>query len=135
MAGWMEQLETAVDPLIQRLIEKDDIESFSPEEVQILARWTGKTAVVLSHVTPEKDRVPHVMARSIHPDSPVRPRLRFFYGSIKADFTLEGGFLQLVYGSELGLINTDEVPATRMTICVYNRMLSVGSCWSHARRG
>jgi hypothetical protein len=123
--GWMEQLETAVDPLIQRLAEKGDIESFSPQEVEILARWTGKTAVVLSYVTPEKNPVPQIAAHSLHPDSPVRPSLRFFYASIKSDFTLEGGFLQLVYGSELGLINTNEVPATRMTICVYNRMLTV----------
>jgi hypothetical protein len=123
--GWMEQLETAVDPLIQRLMDKDDIKNLSPEEIEILARWAGKTAVVLSHITTEKDPVPNTTARSIHPDSPVRPKLRFLYGSVKTDFTLEGGFLQLVYGSELGLINTDEVPGTRMTICVSNRMLTV----------
>jgi hypothetical protein len=52
---WMEQLETVVDPLIQRLIEKDDIKSFSPEEVEVVARWTGKTAIVLSRITPEED--------------------------------------------------------------------------------
>jgi hypothetical protein len=63
--GWMEQLETAVDPLIQRLIDKDDLESFSLEQIETLARWTGKTAVVLSHVTPEKDRVPRLMAHSL----------------------------------------------------------------------
>jgi hypothetical protein len=123
--GWMEQLESVADPLIQRLIEKDDIENCSPEETEILARWTGKTAVVLSHITPEKDRVPQQMAHSLHPGSRLRPRLRFFYGSIKADSTLEGGFLQLVYGEEVGLVNTAEVPGTRITICVYNRMLTV----------
>jgi hypothetical protein len=122
--GWMEQLETGVDPLIQRLTEKDDIENFSREDIEVLARWTGKTAVVLSHITPEGDPVPPVMAHSIHPDSPVRPKLRLFYGSIDSDFILEGGYLQLVYGNDLGLINTDEVPGTRITICLYNRMLT-----------
>ena len=39
--------------------------------------------------------------------------------------TLEGGYLQLVYGSELGLVGTDEVPGTRITLCLYNHCLTI----------
>lgn len=121
--GWMEKLETEVDAIIQRLREKDDFENRSKEEIETLARWTAKTAVVLSHVTPEKNNVPKQMAQSLHPDSRVRPQCAFFYGRIEADLTLEGGFLQLIYGEPL--IGSSELAGTRITLCVYNHMLTV----------
>ena len=51
--------------------------------------------------------------------------MRLFYGRILGDLTLEGGFLQLVYGSELGLVGTTELTATRITLCIYNHCLTV----------
>jgi hypothetical protein len=51
--------------------------------------------------------------------------MRLFYSKINADLTLEGGYLQLIYGSELGLVGSPEVPATRITLCIYNHCLTL----------
>ena len=123
--GWMSQLETDVTPLVQRLTAGEDIRTFSKPEVETLARWAAKTAAALSHVTPQLQRVPKHASMSLHPDRRVAPKYRVFYSQIKADLTLEGGFLQLVYGSELGLVGTNELPGTRITLCVYNHCFTV----------
>ncbi len=124
-SGWMSRLETNIAPLVQRLMGGEDIRRLSNEEIELLARWTGKTAAVLSHVTPQLARVPRLASLSLHPDASVAPKMRFFYSQISADLTLEGGFLQLVYGSEVGLVGTAELPGTRITLCVYNHCLTV----------
>lgn len=124
-SGWMSRLETNVAPIVQRLVDGEDIREFSNEEIELLARWAGKTAAVLSHVTPQLARVPRPASLSLHPNAGVTPKMRFFYSQITADLTLEGGFLQLVYGSELGLVGTAELSGTRMTLCVYNHCLTV----------
>jgi len=123
--GWMSDLEVKVAPIADRLVEKDDAGSMSLTEIEILARWAGKTAVVLSYLTPNQEIVPAKMRHSLHPNSRMRPMLTFFYSRIKTDFTLEGGFMQLTYGDELGLVGTDELPGTRITLCIYNHMLTV----------
>lgn len=123
--GWMSKLETDIAPIVKRLTDGEDINGFACKEWELIARWTGKTASVLSHVTPQLARVPRSTSLSLHPNSEVRPRMRFFYSQIKADMVLEGGFLQIVYGSELGLVGTGEVPGTRITLCIYNHLLTV----------
>ena len=123
--GWMSQLETDIAPIVQRLVAGEDIGRFSNDEIELLARWAGKTVAVLSHVTPQLARVPRGASVSLHPKANVTPKMRFFYSQIKADLTLEGGFLQLVYGSELGLVGTEELPGTRITLCIYNHCLTV----------
>ena len=119
----MSEFEATVDPLIQRLVDGEMIGSFSQEEIAQLARWSGKTAVVLSHVTPQCERVPKRASVSLHPHSGP-PKLFLFYDKLYAAMTLEGGFLQLVYGSEL-LVGTDELSGTRITLCVYNHCFTV----------
>ena len=124
-SGWMSDLEVAIEPVIQRLVHGEPVGSLGPPEIELLARWVGKTAAVLSHVTPQLAKVPIHASRSLHPSSAVRPRCRVFYCKISADITLEGGFLQLVYGSELGLVGTEELPGTRITLCIYNHCFTV----------
>lgn len=123
--GWMSDLEMRVDPILRRLQATDDLNLLQDTEIETLARWTGKTAVTLSYATPQQAHVPQQAAFSLHPESRCAPRLRLFYSRIYADRTLEGGFLQVVYGSELGLLGTNEVAATRMTMCFYNHCLTV----------
>jgi hypothetical protein len=121
----MSDLEVAIEPAVERLIQGQPIGTFTPAEVESFARWSGKTAAVLSHVTPQLARVPIQASLSVRPSSTERPRFRVFYCKISADITLEGGFLQLVYGSELGLVGTEELPGTRITLCIYNHCFTV----------
>lgn len=118
--GWMAQLEGDVSPIAKRLTAGGDVSAFSKTEIETLALWAAKTAAVISHVTPQLARVPQHASMSIHPDRRSAPEFRVFYAQIKADQTLEGGFLQLVYGDELGLVGTNELAGTRITLCVYN---------------
>ena len=122
--GWMSTMEESVAPVIRGITSGRNIECLSKPEIELLARWTGKTAVVLSHVTPQLQRVPMQASKSLHPRSE-HPKLRFFYSKIEAHSTLECGFLQLVYGSEIGLVGTDELPGTRITLCLHNHLLTV----------
>jgi hypothetical protein len=121
----MARLEGSVAPLFRRLKAGETADTFDNAEIQLLASWTGKTAAVLSYVTPQLARVPRIASVSLHPASIASPKMAFFYSHIAADVTLEGGYLQLIYGTEIGLVETDEVPGTRFTICVYNQCLTV----------
>lgn len=124
--GWMSQLETAVAPIFDTLINGGDVRDLTPAQITVLSRWAGKTTAVLSYVTPQKARVPHSTTLTLHPDSIEEPKMRVFYAQILADLTLEGGFLQIMYGRpELGLIGSEEVCGTRITLCVYNHLLTV----------
>jgi hypothetical protein len=121
----MAKLETAVDPIFQKLTSGVDIRHLTTEEVEVLARWTGKTAVVLGYVTPQPAIVPEYIRKSLHPNSAIPPQMRFFYAYIQADMTLEGGYLQLRYGAEIPIIGCDGAPGYRFTICVFNHCLTV----------
>lgn len=123
--GWMSKLEVAIAPLVSQLQSGSDISSFTEADVELLARWSAKTAAVLSHVTPQLKRVPKIASLSIHPDSSSPPKMRFFYCQLSGGLTLEGGYLQIVYGEEIGLIGTHEVPATRIILCIHNHCLIV----------
>lgn len=123
--GWMSKLETDAAPIITSLCNGRDIRELTTLEVDVLARWAGKTAAVMSFVTPEKARVPRAATLSLHPNSRDMPKMRVFYAHISADLTLEGGYLQVLYGPELRLIGTEEVSGTRITLCVYNHCLTV----------
>ncbi len=123
--GWMSRLETDVAPIVSDLCGGRDIRTLTSVEVDVLSRWAGKTASVMSYVTPEKARVPRGATLSLHPDSKEQPKMRVFYAHISADLTLEGGYLQVLYGPELQLIGTEEVSGTRITLCVYNHCLTV----------
>jgi hypothetical protein len=102
-----------------------DVDQLSDAELRILARWTAKTAVTLSHATPQNAPVPLQASRSLHPDDHGPVRFALFYSKITADRTLENGFLQIVYGSELGLVGSGEVPGTRLIMCLNNHCLIV----------
>lgn len=121
--GWMEKLETETDPLAERLFRGEDVRDFSATEIATLARWTGKTAAVLSYTTPQQQHVSEHACRSLHPSSPTPPALRFFYASFDGDITLEGGYLQLVYGLEIPIINSAQSSGTRLLICLNNHCL------------
>ena len=91
----------------------------------MLARWTAKTAITLSYTTPRHAPVPLQASHSLHPDYQGPVRFGFFYSKIKADRMLESGHLQLVYGTELGLVGTEEIAGTRLVLCLNNHLLIV----------
>jgi len=124
-SGWMSTLETQVDPIFQKLTTGTDIRFLSPDEVDILARWTGKTAIVLGYVTPVPAIVPEFTRKSLLPNGPLPPQMRVFYAFIQADTTLEGGYLQLRYRAEIPLIGNEGAPGYRFTICIFNHCLTV----------
>jgi hypothetical protein len=123
--GWMSKLETQVDPIFQKLTTGTDISSLSPEKIEILARWTGKTSIVLGYVTPVPAIVPEFIRRSLLPGGASTPHMRVFYAFMKADHTLEGGYLQLRYAAEIPVIGDEGGPSYRFTICVLNHCLTV----------
>ncbi len=103
---WMHELEGVVEPVMKRLFDKTDVDELSAPEIATLARWTAKTAITLSYATPRNAPVPLQASHSLHPDYHGPVRFGFFYSKLKADRTLENGYLQIVYGSELGLVGT-----------------------------
>ena len=123
--GWMSLLEKAVDPIIDKLASGTDFDQLSLGEVEILARWTGKTAIVLGYLTPFAAIVPEFIRRSFLPDSPTPPHIRLFYAAIHTDKTLEGGYLQLGYAAEIPVIGTSSPSGLRFTLCAYNHLFTV----------
>jgi hypothetical protein len=89
----MSALECAAEPIMLRVFGGVD-----------LARWSAKTAINLSYTTPQGAAVPRQACRSLHPDYHGAARFGFFYSKISSDPPLDNGHLQVVYGSELGLI-------------------------------
>lgn len=123
--GWMSLLEEQVDPIITKLTTSTDLNLLSREEVEALARWTSKTAIVLGYLTPVPTVAPEFIRRSFLPDSVIPPHMRLFYSQIHADKTLEGGYLQLGYAAEIPVIGTAAPSGLRFTLCVYNHLLTV----------
>ncbi len=123
--GWMSRLEVAVDPIINKLATGTDFNQLSPEEVETLARWSGKTAIVLGYLTPFPAIVPEFIRSTFLPGSPTIPHMCLFYAYIKADKTLEGGYLQLGYAAEIPVIGTTAPSGLRFTLCVYNHLFTV----------
>jgi hypothetical protein len=124
--GWMSMLEAQVDPVFETLTNGTDISLLTPEEVETLARWTGKTAIVLGYVTPIPAIVPEFIRRTFLPQSTTAPHMRLFYGFIKTDLTLEGGYLQLRYGAEIPVIGSEGGSGHRFTLCLFNHCFTVG---------
>lgn len=124
-SGWMSTIETQVDPIFEKLTTGTDIRFLSPEEVETLARWAGKTAIVLGYVTPIPAIIPEFIRRTFLPQSSVPPHMRAFYAFIQADLTLEGGYLQLRYGAEIPVIGSAGGSGYRFTLCVFNHCLTV----------
>jgi hypothetical protein len=123
---WMSALETAVEPIIVRLFNGTDAHELSTADLEILARWTAKTAITLSYTTPQQAPVPLQASHSLHPDYRGPVRFGFFYSKMNwQGRILENGHLQLVYGSELGLVGTDETPGTRLVLCLNNHLMIV----------
>jgi hypothetical protein len=118
--GWMSKLETQIDPIVDKLTNGTDISLLTPDEVEIVARWTGKTAIVLGYVTPFSAIVPEFIRRTFFPDSGTPPHMRLFYAFLKADLTLEGGYLQLRYGAEIPVIGSGGGSGLRFTLCLFN---------------
>ena len=123
--GWMSLLEQAVDPIINKLAGAADFDELTLAEVEILARWTGKTAIVLGYLTPFAAIVPAFIRRSFLPDSLTQPHMRLFYAAIHTDQTLEGGYLQLGYAAEIPVIGTSSPSGLRFTLCAYNHLFMV----------
>jgi len=123
--GWMSTLEAQVDPIFEKLTTGTDISLLTSEEVETLARWTGKTAIVLGYVTPLPAIVPEFIRRTFLPQSQTPPHVRLFYAFIKADLTLEGGYLQLRYGAEIPVIGGKGGSGHRFTLCLFNHCLTV----------
>lgn len=121
----MRTLEHAVEPIMERLFADTDVDNLSASEKETVARWTAKTAITLSYATPQHAPVPTQASRSLHPDYHGAICFGFFYSKITADRTLENGHLQVVYGSELGLVGTAEIPGTRLVLCLNNHCLIV----------
>ncbi len=117
--GWMEELESATDPIAEKLFNGTRIQELPREEIETLAHWTAKTAAVLSYATPQQKRVPLRACRSVHPDSSQRG-FRFFYSAFSANINIEGAYLQLTYGDEISRIGSSEISGTRILICLNN---------------
>lgn len=122
--GWMSALESAVAPILERVFAGIDLDELSDSELEILARWTAKTAITLSYATPQKAQVPLQASRSLHPDYQGPVRFGFFYSKITAEPPLENGHVQVLYGGELGLIGT-EISGTRLAMCLNGHCLIV----------
>ena len=71
--GWMSRLEEEVDPIFDKLTSGTDFNQLSLREVETLARWTGKTAIVLGYLTPFPAIVPEHVRRTFLPASPAPP--------------------------------------------------------------
>lgn len=123
--GWMSTLETQVGPIFDKLTTGTDIRCLSGEEIEILARWTGKTAIVLGYVTPIQAIVPEVIRKTFHPDSQTPPHMRLFYAFLQSNMTLEGGYLQMRYGTEIPLLGCAGGSGYRFTLCVFNHCFTV----------
>jgi hypothetical protein len=123
--GWMEKLESAADPIVQRLIAGIDISALSHEEIDVLARWTAKTVAVLSFVMPQQQVVPEKACRSLHPDSVIAPQCRFFYCALSGDLHIEGAYLQMTYAAELPIVGKKQVSGTRILLVINNQCLIV----------
>ena len=123
--GWMSVLEQAVDPIINKLTGSTDFNRLTTEEVETLARWVGKTAIVLGYLTPLPAAVPEFIRRTLHPKSTTPPHMRLFYSAISADRTLEGGYLQVGYAPEIPVIGSTSPAGMRFTLCVYNHLFTV----------
>lgn len=123
--GWMSMLETAVEPILQRVFRGVDVDQLDDSEIKTVALWTAKTAVTLSYTTPSQAHVPLQASQSLHPDYRGPVRFGFFYSKIKADRDLENGHLQVVYGTELGIVGTSQVPGTRLVLCLRGHCLIV----------
>jgi len=125
-SGWMSELETRVDPIFQKLTTGTDIRDLAQNEIDTLARWTGKTAIVLGYVLPVAAVVPSFIRKSFLPTYAAPPHLRLFYAFIdRADLTLEGGYLQLKYAAEIPVIGETGGSGFRFTLCVHNHCLTV----------
>ena len=124
--GWMSTLETQVDLIFEKLTNGTDISLLSREEVEILARWTGKTAIVLGYVTPIPVIVPEEIRQTFHPDSPT-PHMRLFYAFIENDQTLECGYLPLRYRAEIPVLGSEGGSGYRFTLCLFNHCFTVDS--------
>jgi hypothetical protein len=122
--GWMSRLEVEVDIIFDKLTSGTDFNQLRLEEVETLARWTGKTAIVLGYLTPFPAIVSEFIRRTFLPASPAPPHMRLFYSFIQADKTLEGGYLQLGYGEEIPVIGSTSASGLRFTLCVYNHLLT-----------
>lgn len=123
--GWMSESETAVQPILQRVLSGVDVDQLDDSDLKTLAAWTAKTAVALSYTTPSQAHVPLQASHSLHPGYNGPVRFGFFYSKIKADRDLENGHMQVVYGPEVGLINTSQVPGTRLALCLNGHFLIV----------
>ena len=124
--GWMSQLETRVEPIFLKLTTGTDIRDLKPDEIDTLARWTGKTAIVLGYVLPNPVIVPSFIRKSFLPTHTALPHMRLFYAFIdRSDLTLEGGYLQLKYAAEVPVIGETGGSGFRFTLCVHNHCLTV----------
>jgi len=100
------------------------ISQLNMAEVEILARWTGKTAIVLGYATPDPAIVPEFIRRTFLPSNLTGPHMRLFYAFVEADVTMEGGYLQMGYGKEIEVVGSQGPSGLRFTLCVYNHLLT-----------
>ena len=121
--GWMRKLEDAAESLIGRLFSGEPITAFTDREREVLARWTAKTAAVLSFVTPQQKHVPELACRSVHPSSSEPPRVRVFHCALPQIARVEGAYLQITYAPELPIIGSTEVSGTRIVLVLNNHAL------------
>jgi hypothetical protein len=123
--GWMSQLEVAVSPVFDKLTGGTDLNLLSASEVETVARWAGKTAIVLGYLMPYPAVVPEFIRRTFVPGNAQRPCMHLFYQLVDLGKTLEGGYVQLGYGAELPVIGGTKSSGLRFTLCVYNHLLTV----------
>jgi hypothetical protein len=123
--GWMSRLEQNIDPVIEKLNSVDDVKGLSRDEVETMARWAAKTAVVLSSLMATAVEVPECIRRSLLPNNGP-PRFRCFYARLKTELPLQAAFYQTWYGEDLYVIgNATPAAGLRFTLCVFDHLLTI----------
>jgi hypothetical protein len=123
--GWMSVLEQTVSPVFEKLTNGVDLNLLTPGEIETLARWAGKTAIVLGYLMPYAAIVPEFIRRTFVPGKAGRPCMHLFYQLMDPGKTLEGGYVHLWYGEEFAIVGRGKPSGLRFTLCVYNHLLTV----------
>ena len=99
--GWMSSLETAFEPIFEKLIlAGGDVTDLSKDEAQVMRRWALKTALAVVAASRTDKQLPEILYRSLALGQPIPRGIHVFGGSV-GGYELEHG---LRVGDRLGVI-------------------------------
>lgn len=123
--GWMSQLETAVAPVMLRLFDGTRVDRLADQERETIARWAGKTAIVLSFATAEKWPVPGLWRPRLHPKSEAPPSFAVLHTLLRGPVINEIGYMHLPWPLDVPIVNSCELLGTRTSLCLSNHCFTV----------